>query len=105
LVLRFVAVDELPVNAAVIVPALKFPLPSRSTIVEAVFAVAYAIDDVTVVAEAATGNWPVVMPEIAAVVLGHPDPSARQWTSGTPLPFKSVLPAPAEDTPVLVTWN
>ena len=64
LVLRFVAVDELPVNAAVIVPALKLPLPSRSTIVEAVFAVAYAIDDVTVVAEAATGNWPVVMPDM-----------------------------------------
>jgi hypothetical protein len=40
LVLRFVAVDELPVNAAVIVPALKLSLPSRSTIVDAVFAVA-----------------------------------------------------------------
>jgi hypothetical protein len=93
LVLRFVAVDELPVNAAVIVPALKLPLPSRSTIVEAVFAVAYAIDDVTVVAEAAIGNWPVVMPEIAAVVLGHPVPSARQvcgeifTTSGVRFPI------------------
>jgi hypothetical protein len=54
--------DAVPVRLAVIVPALKFPLPSRSTTVEAVFAVAYAIDDVTVVAEAATGNWPVVMP-------------------------------------------
>ena len=56
--------DAVPVRLAVIVPALKFPLLSRSTIVEAVFAVAYAIDDVTVVAEAATGNWPVVMPEM-----------------------------------------
>ena len=67
LVLRFVAVVALvafPASAAVIVPAAKLPLPSRSTTVEAVFAVAYAIDDVTVVAEAATGNWPVVMPEM-----------------------------------------
>jgi hypothetical protein len=46
--------------------------------VEAVFTIAYGIDDVTVVAEAAIGNWPVVMPEIAAVVLGHPVPSAKQ---------------------------
>jgi hypothetical protein len=60
--------DAVPVRLAVIVPALKLPLPSRSTTVEAVFAVAYAIDDVTVVAEAATGNWPAVMPDIPLVV-------------------------------------
>ena len=80
----FVADAALPFNVAVIVPALKLPLPSRSTTVEAVLAVAYAIDDVTVVAEAAIGNWPVVMPEIAAVVLGHPVPSARQGFCGVP---------------------
>jgi hypothetical protein len=32
--------------------------------VEAVFAVAYAMEDVTVVAEPAMATWPVVMPEM-----------------------------------------
>jgi hypothetical protein len=76
-----------PVRAAVIVPALKLPLPSRSTTVEAVFAVAYAIDDVTVVAEAATGNWPVVMPEIAAGPLA----CGKFCTNGTSTPFEPLL--------------
>ena len=71
-VVALVDVVALPLRAAVIVPALKFPLPSRSTMVEAVFAVAYAIEDVIVVAVAATGNCPPVMPEIAMEEDGPP---------------------------------
>ena len=39
------AVLALPLNAAVIVPALKFPLASRFTIVEAVLALVAVIHD------------------------------------------------------------
>jgi hypothetical protein len=40
----------------------------------------------------------LVIAENAGVLVPQtppPVPSARQWASGTPLPFKSVLPAPA----------
>ena len=72
------------VEPAVMVPALKFPLPSRSTIVEAVFAVAYAIDDVTVVAEAATGNWPVVMPDNPPLPEPHAAPASASVPAVSP---------------------
>jgi hypothetical protein len=43
-VARVVAVEALPVSAAVIVPAVKFPLASRETIVLAVFALVAVVD-------------------------------------------------------------
>ena len=55
-----VAVEALPLNVAVIVPALKLPEASRKTIVEAVFAVAAVI--------VALFAWLVIVPAVVADV-------------------------------------
>ena len=62
-----VAVDALPFKAAVIVPALKLPEPSRNTIWLAVFAL--------VAVMVALLAWPVIVPAVVAVV-ALPDKAA-----------------------------
>jgi hypothetical protein len=52
-VARVVAVEALPVSAAVIVPAVKFPLASRETIALAVFALVAVVAELGMLVRAA----------------------------------------------------
>lgn len=71
-----------PVNAPVIVPAEKFPLLSRLTIVDAVFAfvAALAVDTAEFIAVCVPVTAPVMFGKVALIVLF----SKRMWLSPSP---------------------
>ena len=93
-------------------PALQFPTAARAAAAPeasytpapiAVWILAEVAAVIAVELENAAMFGLTGEPLVVTIPPGHPVPSARQWASGTPLPFKSVLPAPADETPVLLT--